>query len=422
MASPVVEYFEGTLDPAAAQDDELVASVHRLISRADQVRRLRVRANADTVEDAERARRFGAEGIGLCRTEHMFLGERRQHVERLILAEDDEQRGQALEALLPLQRWDFLQILTAMDGLPTTIRLLEPPLHEFLPNITELSVRVALAEARGEKNENDLRLMQAVHSLHEQNPMLGLRGVRLGLVVPGLFDLQVRAIAEATAQLIKLGRDPQPEIMIPLVGSVQELRDHRDRRQEGAGRSGRADTGVELTTAARHDDRAAAGGDDRGADRRGRGVLLLRHQRSDPDHLGVLPRRRRGRVLLHLPGDGHLRYLPVRDPRRRGRRRTRQDRHRTGPGHPARTSRSGCAASTAATPTRCTSSTTPGSTTSPAHRSASRSPGSKPVGSRSRPQPVQTAADGGDATAGSRRTQRRTTSTSPHSTTERYAQ
>ena len=110
-----------------------------------------------------------------------------------------------------------------MDGLPTTIRLLDPPLHEFLPDITELSVRVALAEARGEANENDLRLMQAVHSLHEQNPMLGLRGVRLGLVVPGLFDLQVRAIAEATAQLIKLGKDPQPEIMIPLVGSVQEL-------------------------------------------------------------------------------------------------------------------------------------------------------------------------------------------------------
>jgi pyruvate,orthophosphate dikinase len=223
MASPVVEYFEGTVDPAAAQVDELVASVHRLMNRADQVRRLRVRANADTVEDAERARRFGGEGIGLCRTEHMFLGERRQHVERLILAEDDAQRTQALEALLPLQRWDFLQILTAMDGLPTTIRLLDPPLHEFLPNITELSVRVALAESRGEANENDLRLMQAVHSLHEQNPMLGLRGVRLGLVVPGLFDLQVRAIAEATAQLIKLGKDPRPEIMIPLVGSVQEL-------------------------------------------------------------------------------------------------------------------------------------------------------------------------------------------------------
>ncbi len=223
VASPVVEYFEGSLDPHAPQADELVQAVHRIMGWADAVRRLRGRANADTVEDAERARRFGAEGIGLCRTEHMFLGERRQHVERLILAEDDEQRDQALEALLPLQRWDFLQILTAMDGLPVTIRLLDPPLHEFLPNITELSVRVALAEARGEQNENDLRLMQAVHSLHEQNPMLGLRGVRLGLVVPGLFDLQVRAVAEATAQLIKMGKDPRPEIMIPLVGSVQEL-------------------------------------------------------------------------------------------------------------------------------------------------------------------------------------------------------
>jgi pyruvate,orthophosphate dikinase len=223
VAPPVVEYFEGTLDPDGEQADDLVRAVHRVMARADEVRRLGVRANADTVEDAERARRFGGEGIGLCRTEHMFLGERRQHVERLILAEDDKARDQALEALLPLQRWDFLQILTAMDGLPTTVRLLDPPLHEFLPDITELSVRVALAESRGEKNENDLRLMQAVHSLHEQNPMLGLRGVRLGLVVPGLFDLQVRAIAEATAQLIKLGKDPQPEIMIPLVGSVQEL-------------------------------------------------------------------------------------------------------------------------------------------------------------------------------------------------------
>ena len=140
-----------------------------------------------------------------------------------------------------MQRWDFLQILTAMDGLPTTIRLLDPPLHEFLPNITELSVRVALAEARGEANENDLRLMQAVHSLHEQNPMLGLRGVRLGLVVPGLFDLQVRAIAEATAQLIKMGKDPQPEIMIPLVGSVQELEIIETDSQEGPRRGRRAD-------------------------------------------------------------------------------------------------------------------------------------------------------------------------------------
>ena len=128
-----------------------------------------------------------------------------------------------------------------MDGLPTTIRLLDPPLHEFLPDITELSVRVALAEARGEANENDLRLMQAVHSLHEQNPMLGLRGVRLGLVVPGLFDLQVRAIAEATAQLIKLGKRPAAGDHDPAGRVGAGAGDHRDRRQAGARRGRRAD-------------------------------------------------------------------------------------------------------------------------------------------------------------------------------------
>ena len=334
VAPPVVEYFEGSRVRTSTRSDDLVQAVHRIMSRADEVRRLRVRANADTVEDAERARRFGGEGIGLCRTEHMFLGERRQHVERLILAEDDEQREQALEALLPLQRWDFLQILTAMDGLPTTIRLLDPPLHEFLPDITELSVRVALAEARGEKNENDLRLMQAVHSLHEQNPMLGLRGVRLGLVVPGLFDLQVRAIAEATAQLIKMGKDPQPEIMIPLVGSVQELEIIRADSRQGPRGGGRADRrGV--PGADRHDDRAAARGDDGRADRGGGGVLLLRHERPDADDLGLLPGRRGGGLLLHLPGDGHLRGVALRDPRRRGRRRAGPARHRARPGDPA---------------------------------------------------------------------------------------
>ncbi len=140
-----------------------------------------------------------------------------------------------------MQRWDFLQIFTAMDGLPTTIRLLDPPLHEFLPDITELSVRVALAEARGEKNENDLRLMQAVHSLHEQNPMLGLRGVRLGLVVPGLFDLQVRAIAEATAQLIKLGKDPAAGDHDPARRVGPGAGDHPHGCRQGPRRGGRAD-------------------------------------------------------------------------------------------------------------------------------------------------------------------------------------
>ncbi len=223
VPSPVVEYFEGRMHAGADDADELVQAVHRIMAYADRVRRLRVRANADNAEDALRARRFGAQGIGLCRTEHMFLGERREMVERLILADTDAERENALTALLPLQKKDFIELFEAMDGLPVTVRLLDPPLHEFLPDITELSVRVALAEARKDHNENDLRLLQAVHKLHEQNPMLGLRGVRLGLVIPGLFAMQVRAIAEAAAERKNAKGDPRAEIMIPLVGTVQEL-------------------------------------------------------------------------------------------------------------------------------------------------------------------------------------------------------
>jgi pyruvate,orthophosphate dikinase len=218
--SPVVQYFEGTL---AADADPLVAAVHRLVSHADDLRRLKVRANSDNPEDSERARRFGAQGIGLCRTEHMFLGDRRQLVEDLILAEGDDARDKALGALLPLQRDDFIGIFAAMDGLPVTVRLLDPPLHEFLPDLTDLSVRVALAEERGEDASREQTLLDAVRRLHEQNPMLGLRGVRLGLVIPGLFAMQVRAIAEAAVERKKAGGDPRPEIMIPLVGAVQEL-------------------------------------------------------------------------------------------------------------------------------------------------------------------------------------------------------
>ncbi|MFI1888479.1 pyruvate, phosphate dikinase [Streptomyces jumonjinensis] len=225
---PVVEYFEGRMHAGADDADELVAAVHRIMAYADRVRRLRVRANADNAEDALRARRFGAQGIGLCRTEHMFLGERREMVEKLILADTDAERTAALDQLLPLQRQDFIELFEAMDGLPVTVRLLDPPLHEFLPDITELSVRVALAESREDHNENDLRLLQAVHRLHEQNPMLGLRGVRLGLVIPGLFGMQVRAIAEAAAARKDAKGDPRAEIMIPLVGTVQELEIVRD--------------------------------------------------------------------------------------------------------------------------------------------------------------------------------------------------
>ncbi|GAA2205593.1 pyruvate, phosphate dikinase [Nonomuraea monospora] len=214
--SAVVEYFEGVTEP----EDDLVKAVDRIMSHADAARRLGVRANADTPEDAARARRFGAQGIGLCRTEHMFLGERRQLVEDLVLASTDDERQTALDALEPLQKSDFIGIFQAMDGAPVTIRLIDPPLHEFLPDIVDLSVKAATGEA----TDKDRKLLSAVKRLHEQNPMLGLRGVRLGLVIPGLFDMQVRAIAQAAAEV----PGARPEIMIPLVAAVQELESVRE--------------------------------------------------------------------------------------------------------------------------------------------------------------------------------------------------
>ncbi|MEV0942976.1 pyruvate, phosphate dikinase [Micromonospora wenchangensis] len=218
--SPVARYLAGELAPQA---DPLVAAVHRLLGHADAVRRLGVRANADTAADARRARALGAAGIGLCRTEHMFLGGRRELVERLILADGPDAVAGALAALLPLQRADFTELLAAMDGLPVTIRLIDPPLHEFLPPLHELTARVARAEASGRDPGRDGELLAAVRRMHEANPMLGLRGVRLGLVVPGLFAMQVRAVAEAAAKRVRDGGDPRPEIMVPLVGDVREL-------------------------------------------------------------------------------------------------------------------------------------------------------------------------------------------------------
>jgi pyruvate,orthophosphate dikinase len=244
--SEVVRYFEGEIDPDSDEADDLVRAVHRILTHADEVRRLGVRTNADTPEDSARARRFGARGIGLCRTEHMFLGDRRQLVEKLILAEGDDERQAALDALEPLQKQDFLEIFEAMDGLPVTVRLLDPPLHEFLPDLTDLSVRVAVAEAEGHPDEANLRLLAAVRRLHEQNPMLGLRGVRLGLVVPGLFAMQVRAIAEAACERTKAGGDPRPEIMIPLVGAVQELEAIREEAEQVLAEACRS-TGTQIT-------------------------------------------------------------------------------------------------------------------------------------------------------------------------------
>ncbi|TXK42548.1 pyruvate, phosphate dikinase [Nonomuraea sp. C10] len=210
VASAVVEYFEG-----AEPEDDLVKAVDRIMRHADGARRLGVRANADNPEDAARAVRFGAEGIGLCRTEHMFLGDRRQLVEDLVLAAGAEDRQVALDALEPLQKSDFVGIFQAMGDRPVTIRLIDPPLHEFLPDIVGLSVKVATGEA----TDKDRALLAAVKRLHEQNPMLGLRGVRLGLVIPGLFAMQVRAIAQAAKEV----PGARPEIMIPLIAAVQEL-------------------------------------------------------------------------------------------------------------------------------------------------------------------------------------------------------
>ncbi len=221
MASPVVDYFEGRLAPDA---DELVAAVHRIMTTADARRRLKVRANADTPEDAERAVRFGAEGIGLCRTEHMFLGDRRQLVETLILAEAEEDKEAALEALRPLQQGDFEGIFKAMEGKPVNIRLLDPPLHEFLPDLTELSVKIAVAEAtKGQADEKDLKMLAAVRRMHEANPMLGLRGVRLSIAIPGLARMQIRAMLDAFAAHQKSGGSGAVEIMVPLIDTYQEL-------------------------------------------------------------------------------------------------------------------------------------------------------------------------------------------------------
>ncbi|MDO5729649.1 MAG: pyruvate, phosphate dikinase [Actinomycetaceae bacterium] len=214
---------------AAAGDDEemreLVESVDRILKHADSVRRLRVRANADTPEDSQNALEFGCEGIGLCRTEHMFLGTRRALIERVILSEEgSEERQSALDALERLQKGDFKKMLRVLDGKPMTVRLIDPPLHEFLPDMTDLQVRVEVAKATtGKPDPKDVKMLEAVRRMHESNPMLGLRGVRLGIYLPGLFALQIRALVQATAELKKEGADPRPEIMVPLVGSVREL-------------------------------------------------------------------------------------------------------------------------------------------------------------------------------------------------------
>ena len=251
--SPVTTYLAEGLEAgiAAAGDDEgtreLVEAVDKLLSHADKVRRLRVRANADTPLDSKRAIEFGAEGIGLCRTEHMFLGERRPLVERAILsAPESAERQAAFDELEKLQKQDFLEMLEVMDGKSMTVRLIDPPLHEFMPALIELETKVAVGKATGTLDPADEAMLVEVRRMHEQNPMLGLRGVRLGIYLPGLFALQMRALCEAAAELVGRGLDPRPEIMVPLVGSVRELQLVRE-EAEGIIASVAASHGVDLS-------------------------------------------------------------------------------------------------------------------------------------------------------------------------------
>ena len=251
--SPVTTYLADGLKAgiAAAGDDqgtrELVEAVDKLLAHADKVRRLHVRANADTPLDSKRAIAFGAEGIGLCRTEHMFLGERRPLVERAILsAPESDERQAAFNELEKLQKQDFLEMLEVMDGKAMTVRLIDPPLHEFMPALIELETKVAVGKATGTLDPADEAMLVEVRRMHEQNPMLGLRGVRLGIYLPGLFALQMRALCEAAAELVARGLNPRPEIMVPLVGSVRELQLVRE-EGEGIIASVAAAHGVDLS-------------------------------------------------------------------------------------------------------------------------------------------------------------------------------
>jgi len=220
-AGRVIKGEVPTLEP------ELSSEFKKLMEWADEIRTLGVRANADTPEDAKKARQLGAEGIGLCRTEHMFFGEERlPYVQKMILAEDEEGRKEALEKLEPMQREDFKGILREMEGLPVIIRLLDPPLHEFLPHYESLLLEVNKLKLEKtedkEKIQEKEKILQRIVDLREVNPMLGHRGCRLGITFPEVYNMQVRAVFEAAAELILEDVKVYPEIMIPLVANEKE--------------------------------------------------------------------------------------------------------------------------------------------------------------------------------------------------------
>ncbi|MDH4083972.1 MAG: pyruvate, phosphate dikinase [Nitrospira sp.] len=235
MESEIIQVVQGKLDAKRSQKYQLFSTI---LSWADSVRTMKVRANADVPDQAKIARGFGAEGIGLCRTEHMFFAEDRIPImQKMILSRTKEDREKYLEQLLPLQKQDFIGLYREMEGFPVTIRLLDPPLHEFLPKREELMVEIAQLELTGEdgaKLEEQRRLLVRVEELHEFNPMLGLRGCRLGITMPEITRMQARAIIEAACELAKEGKKIVPEIMIPLVGMVAEMKSQKDLIREVA--------------------------------------------------------------------------------------------------------------------------------------------------------------------------------------------
>ncbi|RPI95757.1 MAG: pyruvate, phosphate dikinase, partial [Chloroflexi bacterium] len=215
--------YLGKLEVSAPKIEEQTELL-RILGWADELRRLMVWANADDETQASRARSYGAQGIGLCRTEHMFLGDRTQIFQDFILAPDPVSKQTALDKLAVLQHDDFYGIFRAMDGLPVIIRLIDPPLHEFLPKREELMVDVAIGHERGENVDQKEFLLQKADELAEFNPMLGLRGIRLGIMLPDVTVMQVRAIISAACDAAKDGYDVHPEVMIPLTAHINELK------------------------------------------------------------------------------------------------------------------------------------------------------------------------------------------------------
>jgi len=228
------------------EEPQLTGEFGVFLGWADDARTLGIRTNADTPEDTELAIKFGAEGIGLCRTEHMFFeGDRRPVVQRMILADNDAERQSALDELLVFQREDFVGIFEALKGKPATVRLIDPPLHEFLPSLHSLIEEVATNRVNGKVDSEKEEMLRTVESMHEINPMMGLRGCRLSIVFPQIVEMQTRAILEGAAAVIKNGGKAHPEIMIPLVGHVNELRFVRE-RLEATAKKVVAEQGVEI--------------------------------------------------------------------------------------------------------------------------------------------------------------------------------